>query len=194
MFEGLTFKVAAPDERVAAYRLREEVYLQDLGHIPMDRFDADAFHLIAYATNQDVVAVLRIVGPHQRPFDFEEHVNLNDLIGPNRNPALIGRLAVRRDFRIVSRSTFVHVGLLKLSVALSVSHGITDFFLYTYPNLIDFYRSALFELTSVTFPHSDWGQVHLMHADLSRMAERASKSPSGLAGLIFGTNPRYSEP
>jgi len=182
---GLTYRVARPDELADVLRLREQVYMQDLGHVPVDTFDTAAYHLIACAADKGIVAALRIVGPHQRPFDFEAHFDLGDLLAQGRQPALIGRLAVRRDYRMVHRSAFVHVGMLKLSVAVARKHGITDFFLYTYPNLIRFYEDALFQLTLFNFPHPDWGLVQLMHLDLLRLASRASEATSEMARLIM---------
>lgn len=188
MFEGLVFKEAVGPERERALELQNQVYIDDLGLVPTDPFDADAHFLIARTDAGDVVAVFRLVGPEQRPFDFEALVTLAEIIAPDRTPALVGRLCVRRDHRNVSKHMFMQIGMFKLAYAFAEKHGITDLFLYTYPNLIAFYRGGLFELVDRTFKHPDWGEVHLMHLDLVGLEARCAGSRDMLARLLFATD------
>lgn len=188
MFEGLSFKVAAGSERARALELQHLVYGEDLGHVPHDRFDACAHLLIACADGGDIVAAFRLIGPEQRPFDIEAVINLDKVIGPGRTPALVGRLCVRRDYRKVSKQAFLQVGIFRLAYAFAQRRAITDFVLYTYPNLIAFYRGGLFELVDGTFKHPDWGDVHLMHLDLNGLEARCARSRRGLARRLFATD------
>lgn len=188
MFEGLTFKLAEGGELARALDLQRAVYTADLGHVPRDGFDERAYHLIAYEASGRLVAVVRIVGPDQRPFDVERFVNLSDFIPAVRTPALIGRLCIRHDQRGVSKSSFIPLGMLKLACAFARKRGFTDFVMYTYPNLIAFYRGASFRRLGVTFEHPDWGTVHLMHLDLIDLEARCADSRASMARLLFATD------
>lgn len=192
LFEGLTFKVAETEERAAALDLCRQVYQEDLGHVPIDGRDDVAHHLIALDSRGDVVAGFRVVGPENRPFDFERSVDLGAILGPARSPALIGRLTIRRDHRSVRKAAFLQVGMLKLAHAFAERRGITDFFLYTYPNLIKFYRGSFFDLLDVTFEHPDWGSVHLMRMNVTELPRRCASSRSSLAKLLLdGEMPNF---
>jgi predicted GNAT family N-acyltransferase len=151
----------------------------------MDGLDDRAHHLVAYTSEHAVIAAVRIVGPEQRPFDFERFFDLRPILGPERRPALIGRLVVRRDHRRVRSGHFVLVGLLKLSVHFALKNGITDLMLYTYENLIAFYKSAGFEPLSGTFDHPDWGEVSLMRLNVTDLARRSRPAEAGIVRLIF---------
>jgi len=192
LFEGLTFKVAEAEERAAALDLCRQVYQEDLGHVPIDGRDDIANHLIAVDTRGDVVAGFRVVGPESRPFDFEQSVDLDAILGPARRPALIGRLTIRREYRSVRKAAFLQIGMLKLAHAFAERQGITDFFLYTYPNLINFYRGSFFDLLDVTFEHPDWGSVHLMRMNVTELPRRCANSRSSLAKLLLdGEMPNF---
>ena len=183
MFDALTFKVADEEERQLALELRTVVYTADLGHVPDDGLDESAHHLVVRVTDGPVVAAVRIVGPEKRPFDFEMLCDLGSLLSPARRPALIGRLCVRRDYRTARRSTFIHVGLLRLAIDFGHQRGFTDYFLYTYPSLIRFYRGALFECVGDPFEHPDWGQISLMRLDL--LPETAAMAMRSRLGRRF---------
>src|SRR6185295_13253889 len=115
-----------------------------------------ALYLIAcVATSDEVVATFRLVGPHQRPFDLEQFVDLDGLIGPDRTPALVGRLCIRDDYRIVRKDTFLQIGMLKLAYLFALKRGITDLVMYTYPKLCNFYRRALFNQLGRSFRHPE---------------------------------------
>jgi hypothetical protein len=188
VFDGLAFRVAAGEERTRALELQHQVYAEDLGHVPEDSFDARAHFLVACADNGGVVAVFRLVGPEQRPFDLEAFVNVKEILAPGRIPALVGRLCIRRDHRNISKHMFLQIGLFKLAYAFAEKRGITDLLLYTYPKLIAFYRGALFNLVNRTFEHPDWGTVHLMHLDLLGLEARCAQSRNRLARLLFATD------
>lgn len=192
MFEGLTFKVAEAEERVAALELCRQVYQADLGHVPVDGRDESAYHLVAIDSAGEIVAGFRVVGPETRPFDFEKSLDLDSILGPDRLPALIGRLTIRREHRGVRKAAFLQIGLLKLAHTFAVRRGITDFFLYTYPNLINFYRGSFFDLLDVTFDHPDWGAVHLMRMNVTELPHRCAGSRTSLAKLLLnGDMPNF---
>lgn len=185
MFAGLTFKVAAGDERARALELRHEVYDQDLGYVPIDDIDERAHHLIAHDEEGQVLAALRIVGPDQRPFDLDQYVAVSDFVPLDRSPAEIGRFCIRRTHRRVSSNPFIHFGMLKLAYAFSRKIGITDFIMCTQPHLLEFYRRALFDEVNLSFEHPMWGRLHVMHLDLTMLEEMASGSRQPMARLLL---------
>lgn len=184
----LTFKKAASEsERERAMALQREVYERDVGHVPNDEYDRAAHYFVVLNSKDDMVATFRIVGPEQRPFDIERIRDLSTIIAADRSPAVIGRLCVRPDYRLVSAKMFLPFGVLKLIHAFATKNGITDLLLYTYPHLRNFYRSAFFREVGGTIDHPDWGRIHLMHLDLIDLAERYREADQPLARLLFHT-------
>jgi predicted GNAT family N-acyltransferase len=179
MLEGVSFKPASPAECQLALALREEVYLRDLGHVPDDGLDNRSDHLVGILGDGNVVAAVRIVGPEHRPFDFETFCDPRHSIQLGPAPALIGRLCVRSDYRAAHRSAFLHIGLLRLAVEFGLAKGLSDYILYTYPNLIRFYSGGLFRLVGMPFEHPDWGLIHLMHLNLLELKNECADSPIG---------------
>ena len=185
MFEGLTFRMATEAELPTVLDLRQSVYSEDLGHVPVDCLDDRSHHLVATDGIGRVVAAARIVGPDLRPFDFEAQIDLSRYIGPDRIPALLGRLCVRRDYRSVSYGTFVHIGLLKLALMFAQQHGVTDFFLYAFDYLVNFYRGALFYPLNVRIQIEPAGSMHLMHLDIPALLRSSAQSRPRLLSLLL---------
>jgi hypothetical protein len=79
---------------------------------------------------------------------------------------------------------FVQAGMLVLAYKFACRRGITDLLLYTYANLIRFYRGALFEDLKIVFDHPEWGNVHLMRLDIARVGERYTNASSPLGRLL----------
>lgn len=166
--------------------MMRRVYSEDVGHVPdLDEFDQGAHYLVALAPTRQVIAAFRIVGPEQRPFDLDRLVDLSAISPPGRSPGLIGRLCVQRDFRMAARSILLPMGMLKLAHLFCKKHGITDLFLYAYPNLINFYRGAGFRLLDFTVDHPFWARVHVMHLDLIAFWDRHTHAPQGLARFLL---------
>jgi predicted GNAT family N-acyltransferase len=192
LFQGFVFKVADGTERERALRLRREVYERDWPGVPgaqiVDRTDEAAYHLIASTEGGDLVASLRIVPPHQRPFDMERFIKLDCVIPQGRRPAEIGRLCVKHESRQVRASSFVHLGMLKLAVDLSQRLGITDFVLTALPELRHFYRLGCFSEVGITFEHSTWGLVHVMRFDLLAFFKRSAKGGKPVERLLKTSN------
>jgi len=188
LFEGLTFKVAKGVDRLRAVGLLRDVYLEAYGHVPNDGLDERAHFLVVSLADGQLAATARVLGPEQRPFDIESSAPLSRFIPGDRCIAEIGRLCIRKDHRSVRKNTFIQFGMLKLAYAFACKQGITDFVMYTYPELIDFYRGALFELVDVTFMHPDWGEVHVMRLDLLSLKERHSGSATPLGRILFSSD------
>lgn len=192
MFDNLVFKVATEQERRSALSLREAVYREDLGEVGFDRLDEIAHHLIACDADGDVVAAFRLVGPEQRPFDFERLLDLQTVLPPGRTPGMVARLCIRKDYRTVRRSMFVQMGMLKLSYDFSVKHGISDLFMYTFTHLLKFYRGIFFEPLGISFEHPLWGLVHLMHQDVLSLPSNCRGARSSMARALFaGDHPNF---
>lgn len=187
MFDGLTFKVADPRERAQAFELQREVYGVDVGHIPHDDFDERAYYLIAQDRKQEVVAAFRVVGPEQRPFDLERFVDLSPLIAADRSVALVGRLCIRHSYREVSRKLILPVAMMKLAFVFARKHSFTDFVMYTFPHLLNFYRRAFFRTIDLTFEHPGYCcRMHVMHLDLIDLERQLSQSREPMARLLCG--------
>lgn len=156
-------------------RLRVDVYREETGHAPVDPTDDSAWHFVAKDQHTDVVAAFRILGPEQRTFEFESQVDVSGFVPEGRSVALIGRLCIRADHRPITRSVYVHRGLMKLAIDFAREGGITDFVMYTFPHLLRFYRGVYFRDLDCTFLHPGYGQrMHLMHLDLVEF----SKTPA----------------
>lgn len=162
----LTFQVANRHNLEAAIELRRKVYHQDLGRIPDDEDDETGHHLIALVGESEVVAGFRLLGSDLRPFDFEHVLDLSPLVRDGRTPAMIGRLFVREDWRSARRSPYLLSGFLEFAVEFARVHAITDYYLYTFANLIQFYRRAHFSSLGMTIYHKHWRTLHLMHMDV----------------------------
>jgi hypothetical protein len=183
--KGLTFKLADATERILAQELQERVYRQDIGHVPRDAFDDAAHFFLVLNEGGEAVAAFRLIGPEQRPFDLDRLMDLNAIVPPGRRPAIVGRLCIRHDFRTVSRTMMLPLGMLKLACLYSTKHDISDLLLYTYPHLLRFYRGAFFRALDLTVEHPDWGRVHVMHLDLVALAQRYAASDTPLARFLF---------
>jgi len=190
LFEGLTFKVADATERLQAFDLQRKVYGEDVGHVPSDEFDERAHYLVAHDSDHEVVAAFRVVGPDLRPFDLEDYVDLSPYVAPDRRVALVGRLCIRHDHRRVSKRGMLPIGMLKLAFAFSQKCAFTDFVMYTFPDLVAFYRSALFHPLGLSFIHPGYQcRMHVMHLDLIDLKPRMSGSRSPMAQLLLSVSP-----
>ena len=167
-----TFGVADASTLPEALRLRDAVYTRDLGHVPQDEMERYAKYLIAVLPPSRVVACFRFLGPCARPFDLECSVDLVSLLGSESRPALVGRLCVDPNNRLASHSVRIHAGLVDLTLHYALQSGVTDLLLYTYDNLVRFYRGAKFVDTNIRFEHRDWGLVRLMHREVKPLGRR----------------------
>jgi len=188
LFDGLVFKIADEVERSRALALRRTVYEEALGHDGIDHYDERAYHLIACDSEGNVAAALRIVGPEQRPFDFEQLVMLADFLRDDRSPGEISRFCIQRDHRQVRSDQFIQVGMLKLAHAFARKHGLTDFVTLALPHLRNLYRIAFFQPLGPPCEHPTWGRVYPMRLDLIDLETRYSRSQQPLARLLFATD------
>lgn len=157
--------LATGKQRDEAYDVQSLVYTRDIGHIPNDGQDDGATFLVAQDSSGSVVATMRILEPILRPFDYEQVVDLDDVIGVGRRPAVVGRLCVLPQYRGVSVLNLLHLALFRFAYNFACERQITDYLLYTYDNLIPFYTWAQFRALK-RFDHPDWGSVTLMHLDV----------------------------
>ncbi|MFI5398729.1 MAG: GNAT family N-acyltransferase [Candidatus Binatia bacterium] len=183
-FDGLTFKVADPQETLRALDLRRQLYTEELGHHGIDEFDQFAHQLVARGADGEIVAALRIVGPDHRPFDLECLVPLSDFLTPDRLPAEIARFCVRRDSRRVQKDHLIHIGMLKLTVAFARKHRLTDFVTLGLPHLLNLYRVAFFRPLRTSCEHPIWGTVVPMRLDLLELEAWCLGSDEPLARLL----------
>lgn len=171
MFD-LRFVIAGPEQIQEAMALRHRVYRRDVGDLRDDGLDERGVHFAAINRGGRMVATFRLVGPEHRPFDLEASVNLSLLLPEDARPALVGRLCVDPDFRSIRTSLEIHEGMRRLLAEYVSTAGISDLLLYTYRNLMGYYRGLGFRDTGITFAHPAWGSVSLMHAPSSSVRLR----------------------
>ena len=155
-------EVACGDAISEALTFLADVYRRDLGAVPTEEPCSDEVYMLVRGHRGAVVASCRLLGPAARPFDFEDAVCLAKLEPPPTSPALVGRLCVHPDFRNASLSLPIHRSLAITMIEYAQSSGVTDLLLYTYANLVNFYRMGGFSDTHITFHHRFWGDVRLM--------------------------------
>jgi predicted GNAT family N-acyltransferase len=192
VFDDLIFKVANERERVLALALRQSVLEDEQRPDGFDRLDEISQHLIASNQRGEVVAALRWLGEEHRPYDFERYLDPETFLGPHRGLAFIGRLCVRKDYRLVRRAAFLQMGMLKLTYDFAVKREVSDIFMYTFAHLLRFYRGIFFIPLEISFVHPLWGPVHLMHLNITSLPDRCSGTRSSLARLLFtGEHPNF---
>jgi predicted GNAT family N-acyltransferase len=187
-FEGLTFKVASTRERQRVLAMRREVYAVDWPAVPttqvVDVLDETAYHLLAMAEGDEaLVGAARIVTAAHRPFDIEHYLSLADILPPGREPAEIGRLCVRHEWRQI-RMPLVHLGILKLAIAVAERAGVSDLLLTALPKLRSLYTKGFFERVGIRFTHPTWGEVDVMRLDLTTLPARLAHTQQATARLL----------
>ena len=188
LFEGLTLRVATPNERGEVLHFRSAIYRQELGAPGIDRFDDLAHHLIACDSTGQIIATLRIVGPEHRPFDLEQLFDLTTILEAGRIPAEISRFCIAKEHRHIHRSQMVHVGMLKLVHEFSTRNHLTDLFTLGLPHLKNLYRIGFFSTVGDPCDHPIWGRTELMRLDIDAVRHRYEHSSSSMARLLFRTN------
>lgn len=162
------YMVATDTQRPGLISLRAQIFSRDVGQVPDDGLDDTACHLIALDATGEIVAGFRVLGPEFRPFEFEDSLSLDSLAADGGVPAMIGRLWVRPDYRVIMKSIRLHRGLLGFALETGIRLGFSDYFLITYPRLLSFYRAASFVDTGITHLHPSWGRVHIMRRVISQ--------------------------
>jgi predicted GNAT family N-acyltransferase len=184
-FGDLKYRLAGPRSTRLAIELSHLIYKQDLGHVPEDRHDSSCEYLIAENGADEIIATLRFVGPESRPFDFEEYVDLSAWLKPGARAALVGRLAVRPDYRKVRQGQLVQLGIFKLVFALALKRSVSDVLTYTFEDLVRFYENVMFRPIAEPFLHSRAAakmQVLGLHID---QVVRATQDPRQLRSKSF---------
>ena len=185
-----TFERVTPEQLPVVLAIREHTYVREKGRalkvIQEDAFDQTAINFLASTTEGEPAAAIRF-NPH-RPFELESYINIEAYIPSGRRPAEINRFCVLPQFRRISRSGFVHLGLLKIVYDYATSLGVTDLFICTNPQLQRLYESALFEpLTGPTIRYEIWeGDLQmLMKLDLLSLKLRCKNSKSSYHRLLY---------
>jgi predicted GNAT family N-acyltransferase len=186
LLQEFRFEVADPSTRIAAKALFERVYAADVGFVPQDDFDSRGAHLVAISASGDVASCLRFLGAEERPFDIEDSCQIEQIVGHNASPALIGRFSVAESYRIAPRSIVLHLGMLKLALDYSRARGVTDLLLYTQPHLIAFYRHAFFQETGISFPYPPLAEpMQIMRLRLQEFEKLAHANASPSLQILF---------
>jgi predicted GNAT family N-acyltransferase len=187
VFEGLTFKVAAGEDRLRAVEFRNRIYEQEFGDAATDELEAHAFYLVACKSAGEVVATFRLV--EERPFEVERHIDLGAIFAPSRYPAELGRLCVQPEWRRSRQPTFLLVGMLKLAIEFAQHRGITDFVIGALGNLRNFYGRALFKPLGLSYLHPVGGVLHVMRLDLIALRADHGDSTEPFFRLLLGDPP-----
>jgi predicted GNAT family N-acyltransferase len=165
---AIQFAVSA-DEREAAFRLRHDVYVREMGFRQpctdsarrlVDPFDDTAILLIA-RIGDTVVGTLRSnfgVNSDLGPFVEIHRMRRLDGLFPAR-VSLTSRLIVRRDCRGVGVAGCLAHVLFQIGVA----HGIAVDFIDCEARLVPFYRRLGYEQTEDPYVHPEFGPRIPMH-------------------------------
>jgi hypothetical protein len=159
--------------------------MREFGHVPRDRFDDEASILCALGTDNQFVAALRVVLPERRPFDFEDNVDLEQVLGQDCRPALIGRFCVHPDYRIASKSLTLQAHLMRMTYWFARQKNVSDIIMYSYANLVMYYRGLFFRHLEVNFVHPSWGTVVLMGLNIPSFTGRYRRSQNTIANFIL---------
>ncbi|MBX3026195.1 GNAT family N-acetyltransferase [bacterium] len=159
----ISYQIISGVHAGAAVRVREEVFLKDFGQIGDDGKDSVGYHLLALNECGEIIAGFRLLGPEVRPFAFEKAYDLSAVVRAGAQPALLGRLFVRQDFRGATTSMQLLIGLLELGRSFAAGHSITDFYISAFGHLVRLYERAGFSNLGVEVTDDHWQTLHLMH-------------------------------
>lgn len=176
LIHQFSFQIAGSSDVEEVLRFQDATYLADLGHVPSRSAGPHAKYFVAHDRSGKLVAAFRLLRPESRPFDFEHCLDLAALLGDKARPALVGRLCTDPQVRGVRRSIPIHAGLLRLALSYARADNVSDLLLYTYENLVTFYRAARFADTGMIFTHPEWGPVRLMRLPLASNTQMQSFS------------------
>jgi predicted GNAT family N-acyltransferase len=168
MLTTLNFRVATGRQIEAAIQARAATFLKDFGHIGDDGNDGIGQQLVAIDQTGAVVAGFRLLGPEARPFPFESVLDLSDSVAHGARPALLGRLFVRHDFRVIDRSTYLLAGLFDLAREFAVTNEISEFYISAFHHLKRLYARAGFCDLGIAIEDRHWRTLHLMRMPVIR--------------------------
>jgi len=150
------FRIATEAERPGVLLFRKDAFEQEHAYAPLDRFDAEAVHLVAIEPTRAMVSTARLLLPEQRPFDLEEIIDFRSFLSPTAVPAMVGGFSVHPDFRSINKSIVIQLGMLKLTFVIAQRYDVTDIVIYTFPHLLNFYKMASFKPVGSSFFHKGY--------------------------------------
>jgi predicted GNAT family N-acyltransferase len=163
------FRTATEAERPTVLRFRKDVFIREHGYAPLDRLDDEAVHMIALESTGAIVSTARMLLPSQRPFELETLVDVESFLSPGSVLSMVGGFAIHAEFREVSKSIPIQIGIFKLTRMLAARYRITDIIMYTFPHLLKFYSSISFRSLGLSFFHEGYRrEMHVMHLSLEQ--------------------------
>ena len=150
------FRIATEAERPGVLLFRKDAFEQEHAYAPLDRFDAEAVHLVAIEPARAMVSTARLLLPEQRPFDLEETIDFRHFLSPTAVPAMVGGFSVHPDFRSINKSILIQLGMLKLTFVIAQRYDVTDIVIYTFLHLLNFYKMAWFKAVCSSFFHKGY--------------------------------------
>lgn len=173
-----TFSIAPKEYLAEIAELRRQLYTKDLGVWFDDGLDEQGVHFLALDEDGRPAAAFRLLGPQNRPFDFESAIDLSTILSEEARPALVGRVFVAPGHRSLKASIKIHGGMTEILRAYVTEQQITDLFLCAHDHRAPYYRGLRFAHTGKSFHHPGWGHLWLMHMPAARLSS-AEASPAG---------------
>jgi hypothetical protein len=187
------FRAVRPDELALVLGVRRAVYIDELGYdaasILADPIDERACHFVATTRGGDPVAAMRIIDSDRRPFEVERFVDIAGLLIPDGRPGEISRMCILPAFRSLTRSQFVHAGMWKLAYDHAVACGLTDFWIWSPPEIAKVYEYLGFrKVPGLVFEHPLFHNrpYQVMHVDLRSLEHEYRARRHSLTGFLFG--------
>jgi hypothetical protein len=82
---------------------------------------------------------------------------------------MVGGFAIHADFRQVSKSIPIQIGIFKLTRIVATRYHVTDIIMYTFPHLLNFYSSISFKPLGLSFFHEGYQrEMHVMHLNIEQ--------------------------
>jgi predicted GNAT family N-acyltransferase len=164
--DAVTIEPARDELLSECLAFRGKIFSREQGTSGLDQYDAGAVHLVA-RRDQEILAVCRIVLPSERPFALESYFDLSPWLPTNARVGELGRYALRRDLRSISKSLVLHLGMLKLALIYAREAGLDFLVSSVQPQLRTFYLRAHYTPIGDPFVHPTYGETTIMLVNLA---------------------------
>lgn len=187
-------ELGGAQDRRDALQVRKAVYCDELGYQLepcADTFDRRAELCVVRTSKGSPIASLRILGPTQRPYEFEAFLPTRKVLPADHRAAEISRFCVLPESRGVS--SLAHFGAFQFAFDLALRDNFSHFIIWSKPSLEAVYRYLLFEVVEgVRFRHPALGnETHsVMVLDLHNIENRYRRTRHPLASLLLSSERR----
>ena len=130
-------------------RLRRDTYCCELGYgaeaACWTALDDRATQVVALTRDGQAAAAMRLLGPHDRPFELENNVNLPEFLRSGHPPGEVTRFCIAAKHRTLRRGLELQMRLMRFLYDTCRSRGVSDLFICARPSARKLYEFLLFE-------------------------------------------------